>query len=168
MRSQLVVVLLAAAPAFADPPIYRWVDGEGTHYTDDPSTIPSGRKVTLTQGVALGEFHEPKGREKAVERPRAERAGPDRVADAELAALAREWRAEFQRRNGRLGAANRELAAAKKQHEAFSRFLTTTDEWYGDLARIGDAEAELSSAREDLADLERAAARQAIPLEWRR
>ena len=166
MRCQVMLVLLLAAPAFADP-IYRWVDGEGTHYTDDPSTIPSGRKVTLTQGVALGEFHEPKGREKAVERPKPERAGPDRAAEAELAALAREWRAEFQRRNGRLDAANRELAAAKKQHESFSRFMTTTEEWYGDLARIDQAEAEVASAREDLADLERAAAQQAIPLEWR-
>lgn len=46
-----LVLLLAL---LAGPTIYEWVDAKGgTHFTDDPSTIPAGAKRRVTEGAEV-------------------------------------------------------------------------------------------------------------------
>ena len=52
MRHALLVLLLAA-PVFAQT-VYEWTDEAGdVHYTDDPSTIPKKAKTRTTQGAEI-------------------------------------------------------------------------------------------------------------------
>lgn len=89
-----------------------------------------------------------------------------------------QWRSLFRKANERVRRAERK---AQRTREAFSKLpgqdITTYDiagnvvvesRWQTLKLQLEEDEFQLEAAREQLHDLERAAAREAIPLEWRR
>ena len=179
-----VLLLLAAGPA--DEAIYTWTDAEGVaHYTNDPNTVPRRYrdKAHALDGQALPAEGQAKAPAASLEakpptpEETAPRPPPLPASGAQLDENA--WRKLFQRANERVRRAELNLA---RDRDALNRVSNEEGylvvDPYGRTMTAGRAtavrlqvsedERVLREAREGLQDLERAAAREAIPLEWRR
>lgn len=183
----LAVVLLSASMASAQA-IYRWVDEQGeVHYTDDKESIPEAQrpKAKQTKGSEIGLAPSPDGpREssKRRSRPRAEESiDPDQAAKAAAEAQVEQaWRARFREAHDRIADLERTLAKDRKtlENPGSAGLPLSKPDMYGRILpsaefeqvreRVASGERRLAQAREALADLEREAAREAVPLEWRR
>ena len=166
-----VVALSAAAQS-----VFSWTDSAGvTHFTDDRSTIPRGATVRQL-GDEDPDVMIRVSPERSSDNPDAGRAEPPREAD-DSARREREreasWRQRFTR--ARTEVERLELLIDKDQRllddptsaPSGSRGRPTR-QYEGAKGRLAKNRDALTRAREALADLERAASNEAVPLEWRR
>ena len=173
--------LLVASAALAAPPaqaqVYRWTDAQGTvHYTDDPDTIPASKRAHAREGAPADGDHvkvesPPPGRGAGdLERARQQRKAAEAAREAS-------WRQRFRAARERIAsleqaiAADRALVADPKAlpvNRQVHGGVLPSAEYEAAVERLKRAERDLAQAREDLADLERQAAREAVPFEWRR
>ena len=184
--------MLTSLPAWAQT-VYRWVDDDGeVHYTDDKNSIPAAKRkaARVTEGDELGiapSGSASKGPAKdSVEKTPVKVEVAPSGDDAERQRLEAEEQAEKEWR-GRFRAAHQRVEQLEKLVEADKRAVEDPNAAGVPVARpdyrgvvlpspeleiikrrLGGEQKELARAREDLADLERDAARKAIPLEWRR
>lgn len=178
MRIRLLpafVVLLLALPTARAEDVYRWVDADGVHYTNDPSAIPAKSRAAakVTRGVAVGEVSGDKPADAAAPRP-TPKAEPERDAERE-----KQWRQAFRQARERIESLERQIesdrrtvadpaAAGLPVHRTVYGGILPSPEYEAVKARLQQSEQGLERAREQLRDLERRAADEAVPLEWRR
>ncbi|MBI5548510.1 MAG: DUF4124 domain-containing protein [Deltaproteobacteria bacterium] len=197
VRALLVLsglLLLGASPSRAQV-IYRWVDDSGeVHYTDDKSSVPKDRQrsAVVTRGDELGiaaatpepasettPLQKEEAADRAAQQAALKIAQEQAEEEAEVQAE-KEWRQRFRDVHGQIERLERQVEADRKAVEdpnaagiplgrldAHGAFISNPH-LEEIKRRLADSEQELAKAREDLADLEREAARKAIPLHWRR
>lgn len=198
LRSALLVGLLFGPAARADDVyVWTDSQGE-THYTNDVASIPekSRRTVRKLEGdtsslveprtsTPKAEEGKPAG-EDGEKRAQADPQAPPPAPIEETLHAPREdetvnedqWRSMFRKANEKVKRAERK---AQRTREALAKLpgqdLTSydyagnvvVDSRYQSLkVQLEEDEYQLATAREELHDLERAAARDAVPLEWRR
>lgn len=194
--SAALAFALLIAPAARAQAVFRWVDAEGeVHYTDDAASIPKDRRkaATRTEGAEVGivpSRHGPPAGEgpaedseeaRAAAQARQERKDAEEREDAAREAEAEKaWRERFAQARAQVEFWEREVKAEREASEDPSSagipvqspdragVIWPNPEVERACARLKEAEAQLAKAREALADLEREAARKAIPLTWRR
>lgn len=157
--------------------VWRWTDARGdVHYTDDPGNIPERYRkgAKKTRGDDLGQLGSPdRGSKHSPSETHVELGEQSRARDEA------QWRARFRSARERIAQLEQSRGALQKRvnDPAGSGVPVFIDangitrpspELERTRARLAEVEAELAQAREDLADLERQAARSAVPLEWRR
>ena len=215
-RSASALLLLLAAPAFAQA-VYRWVDAAGTtHYTDNAASIPKGATVFATEGEPISEMGKP-GPVPVVAAARTHDADPNVPTGSELY-----WRGAFRAAKDKIRNLEDEISADRHRVEdvnglpvgltyscapAYSGGYVVPQTRYGSAIVVGTQGAAayfgplpqagfitpftsciqtinpeydrtrirleknrsaLERAKEELHELERRAAFDAVPLEWRR
>lgn len=103
MRWSVLAVLVASTAFAAD--IYRWVDEDGvTHFTDDPSQIPKGKKREKTKGGSISSVGAiTVDGDEEDERPDPKQAAPKVEGEAQ-------WRAKFKEARDNIARIEREIA----------------------------------------------------------
>jgi len=196
LPAAVLILALQGAVARADD-VYTWTDASGeTHYTNDPATIPekarrAAHKLEGDTGSVLTPRSAPES--KPAPEPEPEKGHP--AADAQPPppepietgiqppredekVSEEQWRSLFRKSSEKVRRAERK---AQRTRDALAKLpgqdLTSYD-YSGNVVvdshyerlklQLDEDEYQLNAAREELHDLERAAAREAIPLEWRR
>jgi uncharacterized membrane protein len=189
-----VAVFLLPALARADD-VWVWTDAEGeAHYTNDPASIPERfRKSARAMGgeksggpeVTVVSKGEPKEKDKGAEPMVAPLPPPpDPIETAirpprdEEKASEQEWRSLFRKANDRVRRAERQIQRTRDALSKMPGSDFTSYDYAGNVVvesrsqalklQLEEDQRNLDDSREQLHDLERAAARDAIPLEWRR
>jgi hypothetical protein len=172
-------------------------EGE-VHYTNDPASIPERyRKSTRTLGgdkdsrsgpevqVISKEDGKPKEREPPPETTVAPQPPPPEPIETAIRpprddekASEQEWRTLFRKANDRVKRAERQLQRTRDAMSKLPGGDFTSYDYMGNVVvesrsqalklQLDEDTRNLDDSREQLHDLERAAARDAIPLEWRR
>jgi len=188
----LAVCLGLSALASAQT-MYRWTDKAGeTHYTDDRSTIPKGAKVETTAGEELSELTTDHASQPAAPAQPAPAAQPSGPSNAELY-----WRQEFGRVRENIRRLEDEIAVDTKKVEdpnglpinhlqcgfinngfvgagavpvagRSGCYYLPNPEWQRTKDRIETNKRALDRAKAEMHELDRRAANDAVPLEWRR
>ncbi len=192
----VLIACLALSTAAGAQTMYRWTDRSGeVHYTDDKSTIPKGVKAETTEGDALSEMEAPPPERPA---PKTRTKAPSQVgiepqqqgpSNAEMF-----WRSEFGRLRERIRDLEDEIAEDKKKVDdptllpaqilqcapgqvrpngmpvggTGGCYYLPNPEYQRTQDRLSSNERALTRAKADLKELERRAANEAVPLEWRR
>jgi hypothetical protein len=192
LRSAVLVLALVATAARAED-VYVWTDASGeTHYTNDVASIPekarrSARKLENDPPTVVPRNDpKPPGNEPPKGQPIGEQPPPPAPIEETIHAPREDekvtedqWRTMFRKANEKVHRAERK---ALRTRESLSRLpgqdVTTTYDQSGNLVmdsryvslktQLQEDDYQLNVAQEELHDLERAAAREAIPLEWRR
>jgi type IV secretory pathway VirB10-like protein len=193
LYSAVLVLALVATAARAED-VYVWTDASGeTHYTNDVASIPekarrSARKLENEPPTVVPRNPDPKppGNEPPKGQPTADQPPPPEPIEETIHAPREDekvtedqWRTMFRKANDKVHRAERK---AQRTRESLSRLpgqdVTTTYDQSGNLVmdsryvtlktQLQEDDYQLNVAQEELHDLERAAAREAIPLEWRR
>jgi hypothetical protein len=198
LRSAVFLLALQGLTARADEVwVWTDASGE-THYTNDVASIPEKSrraarplggdsplvepKFSSTTPQETGGPAKPKD-----EPPKSAEAQPPPPEPIETAVQAPredekvsedQWRSMFRKANDRVRKAERRV---QRSREALAKMpgqdVTTYDvagnivvesRWQALRVQLDEEQAQLDEAREQLHDLERAAAREAVPLEWRR
>lgn len=191
LRPILAVCLAWSALASAQT-VYEWTDKSGEpHYTDDKSSIPKGAKVRTTEGEALAEVSTDTPPPKPLAAPSsAAPSGPQRPSDAE-----QYWRGEYQRVRENLRRLEDEIQVDTRKVEdpsglpinhmqcglAANGFIggvpvtgqmgcyyLPNPEFQRTRDRLETNKKALKRTKDELQELDRRAANDAIPLEWRR
>ncbi len=192
LKPVLAVCLAWSAVAEAQQ-VYQWTDKAGeVHYTDDKSTIPKGAKVRTTSGEALAEVSgDPAPPPPAAPAATAAPAkGPPAPTDAE-----QYWRGEYRRARENIRRLEDEIAVDNRKVEdptglplnhmqcglAATGFVGGTPvtgqmgcyylpnpEYQRTRDRLETNKRALKRAKDELNELDRRAANDAVPLEWRR
>ena len=175
------VIALLLAQTF-----FTWTDKSGVeHFTDDRSSIPKGEKITQTEGDELNTIVDTTKPAPAAAKPvtPAEETAQERRQREEA------WRTAFRAARNRVTDIEVEVETERKQVEEINGLPVTgriscrsSVAVYGVPGRIasgscssrsGSSErlarnrALLQRAKDELSDLERRAADDAVPLEWR-
>lgn len=182
---QVFLLLLSLGSSAMAQPIYRWADEQGiTHYTNDATTVPRGRKAQVTAGDEISFISRPPADQfTSGGDPIPGTAAEENLQPQEDPNIEQQWRRAFQDAYARIAVLEAAIESDRKilernGGEAPLRFLSSPnygryrmwwpDPWYDELRqRIRQNEAELKRAREALNDLERYASHQAVPREWR-
>ena len=168
-RWPAVLVCLLTSMAGAQS-VYRWTDASGElHYTNDRSQIPKGTKVETTEGAELAQVPAPP----PVRTPANGAAAPD--TSVEQANAERLWRGRFTAAHERIRQLEAEIASDQRKVDnptllpaARGRAAIPTMEYQRTKDRLASNRMALEEAKADLHELERCAANEAVPLEWRR
>lgn len=192
-RLLLWACLLCAGSSVAQTAIYRWVDADGvTHFADSLANVPAGARVETTTGDEVWQVSAPApaGTSGAVEKPA---AAPVKVAVVAKPSEEDRWRKLFSDARERVASLEDELAVDKEAIGGLGPVLqcgygagvamrtrggvllsqggcvpVANPEYVRRQDRITLNEKALARAKEKLADLERLAANESVPLEWRR
>jgi len=193
LHSAVLVLALVATAARAED-VYVWTDASGeTHYTNDVASIPekarrSARKLENDPPAVIPRSADPKppGNDPSKGQPVADQPPPPAPIEETIHAPREDekvtedqWRTMFRKANDKVHRAERKT---QRTRDSISRLpgqdVTTTYDQSGNLVmdsryqslklELQEDEYQLNVANEELHDLERAAAREAIPLEWRR
>jgi hypothetical protein len=190
MRTCLTLGLLLSASVSAQ--VYTWVDAQGeTHYTDDRAAVPAGVKPRTSEGADIAEVPAPP--RPATPPPGAWQARSEVSASSrpDESAAREKWRAAFRTLHERIHDLEQDIEVDRKQVDEtgglhvdarYSCVSATTvtgvptgacytrrnGEFERIKARLQKNRQELAHKQEALADLERQAANENIPFEWRR
>jgi hypothetical protein len=195
LRLLALLALLVPAGVRADD-IWSWTDAEGeVHYTNDLASIPERYKKTVrTVGsdksgpevqVVGKDDGKPKDREPPPETTMAPQPPPPEPIETAIRpprddekASEQEWRTLFRKANDRVKRAERQLQRTRDAISKLPGSDFTSYDYMGNVVvesrsqalrlQLDEDQRNLDDSREQLHDLERAAARDAIPLEWRR
>jgi Domain of unknown function (DUF4124) len=169
--------------------VYSWTDKAGVqHFTDSLQQVPKGVAVRITEGEAISRIDSDQAK-------LAKAAQPVPVAAPPVAEqlLEEHWRRLFKEATGRVAALEEEIEADRRkveeinglpvnaryscatgwlphqQHRQWANwcFLAPNPEWDRSRERLDRNRRDLIRAKEDLQDLERRAAFEAVPLHWR-
>jgi len=198
LRPAVVVLLLQAGLARADDIWVWTDSAGETHYTNDQATIPEKSRRSARKLEGESPLVEPKLSPSTTQEPEraakpkkeeqvtlADQPPPPEPIETAIHApredekvSEEQWRTLFRKANDRVRKAERRVARSK---EALAKMpgqdVTTYDiagnivvesRWQALRVQLDEEQAQLEDAREQLHDLERAAARDAVPLEWRR
>ncbi len=190
--------LLVAGSAAAQTAIYRWVDADGvTHFADTLSNVPAGARVETTTGEDVWTVapSERQPTAAAAPGPLVALAAPKPVAINVEPKVSDEerWRGQFAAARERIATLQDEIAVDRETIGALGPVLqcgyapmvpsrrhagvliaqggciaVPNPEYTRRQDRLALNEKALVRAKEQLADLERRAAHEAVPLEWRR
>jgi len=188
--TSLVAMLLAQT-------FFTWTDKAGVeHYTDDRSSIPKGAKISETRGEEISTI-EVKGNAPHPVEPRAQIAMVEEETTTQRRQREDSWREAFRTARNKLADLEAEVESERKQVEEVSGLPITgriscrrgfvgvpgqvpvygvntggcypgRDNFDHSRQRLEKNRRLLQRAKDDLADLERRAASDSIPLEWRR
>ncbi len=192
-RHTLVLCLALGSSAFAQT-MYKWTDKAGeVHYTDDKGSIPKGVKVETTEGGALSEMGEapakPVEAKPSATQVQGRQKAEDGPSNAELY-----WRSEYARAREHIHQLEDQIAEDTRKVEdpnALGMTLTCSPvmgvnngftpsgtpagcyylpnpEYERAKSRLETNKRALERAKADLHELDRRAANDAVPLEWRR
>lgn len=180
----LLAICFAFAPAALANPVYRWVDDQGvTNYTNDQSKVPANVKATVTSGdeiyVLATDRSSTPSRAPAMSAPSNGASGDILTPDERI--VANQWRAAFREVHARIARLEFEVRADRQLLEDPGRAVgrvasyrfdshprwTLQPDYLQTQQRLELNLGELWRARADLAELERAASREAVPREWR-
>jgi len=160
----LTVLVAAEVPAAT----YQWEDSKGgVHFTDNPDNIPKryrGKARVLESVAPSATTIIP---DTTVEQP-ASPVTADRAQEETV------WRQRYASIRGELASIRERIATKKEKLQELRRqrtlFHKVSDRLaYNDLEReIGQDEDRVSQLEKELADLDVEAAREAVPLEWRK
>ena len=180
MPFSLLTLLLAQT-------FFTWTDKKGIeHYTDDRSSIPKGATVTQTQGDELNTIEDTsKPLAPAALKP----AAPQEETAKERRKREETWRTAFRAARNRVADLEVEVETERKQVEEINglpvtgriscrssvanygipgrRIATGCSPQDSSPERLARNRAQLQRAKDELSDLERRAADDAVPLEWR-
>lgn len=176
----LTLTLLAAGEAMAQKAIYKWTDKDGTsHFTDDVKYVPKGIKVETTVGDDLSLAYatpDPKAAPAAKVEPK--EPAPQEVAEKQRQQA--EWRRRFAEARRDVQRLEDDVESDRKStHDGSSAVscVSASTQVYGSPCIFGLTfrrdqqdrdKRSLVRAKEHLAELERQAANEGIPHEWRR
>lgn len=160
----LIVAVAAEVPAAT----YQWEDSKGgMHFTDNPDNIPKKYRGKVRELESI----EPSAITVIPETPSVQPASPkpaDRAQDEGV------WRQRYAAIRGELASIRERISTKKEKLQELRRqrtlFHKVSDRLaYNDLEReIGQDEERVSQLEKELANLDVEAAREAVPLEWRR
>jgi len=180
----LLAISFAFAPAALAQSVYRWVDDQGvTNYTNDQSKVPANVKAEVTAGdeiyVLATDPSAAPSRAPAMTAPSNGTSGDILTPDERV--VANQWRAAFREVHARIARLELEVRAdrqllddpgravgrvASYRFDSHPRWTLQPDHLQTQ-QRLEWNLGELWRARADLAELERAASREAVPREWR-
>jgi hypothetical protein len=168
-------------PARADK-VQRWVDEKGElHYTNAPSSIPpkfrSQARSTEGRPLASPGDDAPRAQPSLDEIEEVANPTPERPERPE--AREKRWREAFQAANEQIAKLEKQIASDRQAladpadaglpvARAAHGGIRPSPEYEAVRARLQAAEGDLVLARGRLEELERKAARESVPLEWRR
>jgi hypothetical protein len=203
MARSLTWLLLCCAPLAQAQTVFKWVDADGTHYTNSPETIPKGATVTATDGEPISNVGKP-APPPDEKRPEAKKPEPVLASAADPAvptSAEQYWRGQFKAAREKIAATQDEIAIYRRKVEdptglpisgrytcfhaqpyhygpvygpgyvntQQSGCIQTPDHEYERAKeKLERNKKLLERAREELADLERRASFEAVPLQWRR
>jgi len=195
LRLLALLALLLPAGAQADD-VWSWTDADGeVHYTNDLASIPEryrksvralgGDKSGAEVQVVTKDDPKPKDKEPPPDATMAPQPPPPEPIETAIRppredekASEQEWRTLFRKANDRVRRAERQVQRSREAIAKLPGSDFTSYDYMGNVVvesrsqalklQLEEDEHNLADAREQLHDLERAAARDAIPLEWRR
>jgi len=160
----LIVAVAVEVPAAT----YQWEDSKGgMHFTDNPDSIPKKYRGKVRKLESIAPTATTIVPDTAAEQP-ASPVPADRAQDETV------WRQRYASIRGELASIRERIATKKETLQELRRqrtlFHKVSDRLaYNDLEReIGQDEARISQLEKELADLDVEAAREAVPLEWRK
>ena len=170
----LVLAALALPCAAHADDVYTWTDEDGVpHYTNDPKTIPKGKKAKITRGAELGSIS---ATSSAAAGKRGRPALEDEVDEKEVADEAF-WRSQFTELRRHIAALKAQLPEDRARleqtppvlHPNGNALIRAPNPEYDNLKKqIEDEEESLRLAERDLDELDHQASKRGIPLEWRK
>lgn len=183
MRALLLVATLAA-PCFAQT-VYSWEDGEGVHYTDDPTQVPA--RATKRSEQKYERSVAPKTTQVSVavnetaERERNERAENTRRREQAERASEQSWRQRFVAAHLSIASQKDLLARLRAALPASPTVCSQAlvgrrgmlpcagnGEYERQTARIATEQSRLDDFERQLEQLDREASYASVPREWRR
>jgi hypothetical protein len=196
-RLAAVLVLVFASAARADD-VWTWTDAAGeAHYTNEPSAIPEkfrrsarplgGDKVKSDARLSTPDPADPpRATPSAQPKTEAPATTPPpepietsiRAPEPDDKVSEEQWRSMFRKAGERVRRTERNLARTKEAISKLPGNDFTTYDYTGNVVvesrsqalrlQLEEDQRLAEDAREQLHDLERAAAREAVPFEWRR